>query len=326
MLQLFGVAGATEQVYRTMLGHPRADPSELAQLLGLPLDEVTAELDRLAQLLLVEPAPNGPSRYHAVPPDQALEVLISREEERLREMQLMMQRSREGLKDYVETFVESRVTRDAMGLVEQIDDGMVVRSRLFQLVRDARSSVRVQMPGDALPAEAIPSSARLDDEVLGRGLTVRFLVSESSIRAAHWLAHLREQAGKGAAIRLHPSPPLQSVIVDEGTALLPRSGSAGAFVLHGPDIVSPVIALFDEVWQHAEPLPADTEAEAQFSEARLRQVVAMLAQGHKDETIARKLSTSVRTVRRLVAAAIDELQAESRFQAGVEAVRRGWVS
>ena len=45
----------------------------------------------------------------------------------------------------------------------------------------------------------------------------------------------------------------------------------------------------------------------------------------KDEQIARELGLSLRTVRRRVAEVLDELGATSRFQAGVEAVRRGWV-
>jgi DNA-binding NarL/FixJ family response regulator len=50
-----------------------------------------------------------------------------------------------------------------------------------------------------------------------------------------------------------------------------------------------------------------------------------LAGGAKDEQIARALGMSVRTVRRRVADLMDELGADSRFQAGVEAVRRGWI-
>ena len=50
-----------------------------------------------------------------------------------------------------------------------------------------------------------------------------------------------------------------------------------------------------------------------------------LAGGAKDEQIARALGLSLRTVRRRVAEILDELGADSRFQAGVEAVRRGWI-
>ena len=56
-----------------------------------------------------------------------------------------------------------------------------------------------------------------------------------------------------------------------------------------------------------------------------RLLLGQLAGGAKDEQIARALGLSVRTVRRRVADLLDELGADSRFQAGVEAVRRGWM-
>jgi DNA-binding NarL/FixJ family response regulator len=56
-----------------------------------------------------------------------------------------------------------------------------------------------------------------------------------------------------------------------------------------------------------------------------RQLVEMLAAGAKDEQIARALGVSLRTVRRRVAALLADLGVRSRFQAGVEAMRRGWV-
>jgi len=56
-----------------------------------------------------------------------------------------------------------------------------------------------------------------------------------------------------------------------------------------------------------------------------RLLLGQLAGGAKDEQIARALGLSVRTVRRRVAELLEELGADSRFQAGVEAVRRGWI-
>ena len=46
---------------------------------------------------------------------------------------------------------------------------------------------------------------------------------------------------------------------------------------------------------------------------------------HHPEQVARTLGLSLRTVRRRVAALMTELGADSRFQAGVEAARRGWL-
>ncbi|MBZ5735679.1 LuxR C-terminal-related transcriptional regulator [Nocardioides sp. TRM66260-LWL] len=54
-------------------------------------------------------------------------------------------------------------------------------------------------------------------------------------------------------------------------------------------------------------------------------ILEQLAVGAQDDQIARLLGVSLRTVRRRVADVMAELGAESRFQAGVEAVRRGWL-
>ena len=55
------------------------------------------------------------------------------------------------------------------------------------------------------------------------------------------------------------------------------------------------------------------------------QVLRLAAQGLSDEGIARHLGLSVRTVRARFADAMAELGAQSRFHAGVEAARRGWL-
>jgi DNA-binding NarL/FixJ family response regulator len=56
------------------------------------------------------------------------------------------------------------------------------------------------------------------------------------------------------------------------------------------------------------------------------QVLRLAAQGMCDESIARQLGVSVRTVRARFADAMAELGTQSRFHAGVEATRRGWLS
>ena len=327
MLQMFGVLPGTEAVYCAMLDHPLADVADLARLVGLPEDVVARELDRLAELMLVETCRVAPRSLTAVPPEQAIEALIAREEDRIATAQREMRQAREALGGLVDSFVESRSQRDEQGLVEVIDDAKVVTSRLFQLTRAAKERVSFMLPGEALPVASLEPSARLDDELLSRRVPLRIVVTESSLGVPHWRDHLLTQTAKGARVRAHPAPPTRLVIVDGSVGILPREGSSGALLVHGHDLVGPIETLFDEIWQSALPLTpaADGAVEPQVSEARIRQVVVLLAQGHKDETIARRLGVSVRTVRRFVSAAISSLQAESRFQAGVLAARRGWL-
>lgn len=56
-----------------------------------------------------------------------------------------------------------------------------------------------------------------------------------------------------------------------------------------------------------------------------RVVLKYLARGNTDEAVARALGLSVRHLRRRIAKLFVQLGATSRFAAGVEACRRGWV-
>ncbi|HET7800933.1 MAG TPA: helix-turn-helix domain-containing protein [Humibacillus xanthopallidus] len=327
MLGVFGVEARTEAVYRAMLEHPTADLATIASDVGASVEQVRAELDLLADLMLVEVVA-GARPFQAIPPEQAIAVLVAREEERLAERQRQVTEARADMGDLVQSFVRSRTLQGPDGLVEEIDDPRVVTSRLYQLTQAARERVSFMLPGDALPPGAIEPSARLDDELLERGIPLRVIVTDASLEAPHWRGHLARQVTRGVQARSHPAPPHRIVIVDGTVAILPRDDSSGALVVHGPDLVAPTAALFDAIWQAAIPLVPDTvgTADGEFSDARVRQVVALLAQGQKDEAIARRLNVSVRTVRRLVSAALSALHAESRFEAGVLAVKRGWVA
>ncbi|TQM64726.1 helix-turn-helix transcriptional regulator [Humibacillus xanthopallidus] len=326
MLEVFGIQSVTESVYRSMLERPSADTTEIARIVGISVPQVKAELDLLADLMLVEVGA-GTRPFQAIPPEQAIAVLIGREEARLAERQRQVSEAREDLTALVESFVTSRTQTDTQGRVEVIDDPRVVTSRLFQLTQGAHERVSFMLPGHALPPAAIAPSARLDDELLARGIPLRVVVTDASLDTPHWRDHLARQVVLGVQARSHPAPPHRMVIVDGDVAILPRDESSGALVVHGCDLVAPTAALFDEIWQAAIPLVPDTAGapEGEFSDARVRQVVALLAQGQKDEAIARRLNVSVRTVRRLVSAALSALHAESRFEAGVLAVKRGWV-
>lgn len=57
----------------------------------------------------------------------------------------------------------------------------------------------------------------------------------------------------------------------------------------------------------------------------LAPVLAQLLTGVPDITASRKLNMSPRTFSRRVAELLEYIGVESRFQAGVEAVRRGWI-
>ena len=54
-------------------------------------------------------------------------------------------------------------------------------------------------------------------------------------------------------------------------------------------------------------------------------ILSLLSDGRSDATIARQSGVSLRTVERRVRALMDRLDAKTRFQAGAQAARRGWI-
>ncbi|MEU0093165.1 LuxR C-terminal-related transcriptional regulator [Kribbella sp. NPDC006257] len=78
--------------------------------------------------------------------------------------------------------------------------------------------------------------------------------------------------------------------------------------------------LFDQLWAQASPLRLTSTADP------VTDLINLLATGMKDETIARQLGISSRTLRRRISQVQDQLGATSRFQAGIQAARHGWVA
>lgn len=55
------------------------------------------------------------------------------------------------------------------------------------------------------------------------------------------------------------------------------------------------------------------------------ELLGLLAEGLKDEAIARRLGVHVHTARRRITRLLHDLDADTRFQAGARATLRGWL-
>jgi DNA-binding NarL/FixJ family response regulator len=88
-------------------------------------------------------------------------------------------------------------------------------------------------------------------------------------------------------------------------------------------MVRALAALADLFWDLGSPLSRTSSART--AESRDQTILALLATGAPDATIARQTGVSQRTVERRVRALMDQLGAGTRFQAGVQAARRGLI-
>jgi DNA-binding NarL/FixJ family response regulator len=93
--------------------------------------------------------------------------------------------------------------------------------------------------------------------------------------------------------------------------------------VRAPALVALVRELFEQFWTRGAALPSTRPVPPTADD--VRPVLELLQLGLKDETIARQLGVSLRTVRRRIAMVMDEVGATTRFQAGIEAARRGLI-
>lgn len=207
-------------------------------------------------------------------------------------------------------------------------DGELFRSRhlpetLATLVQRTTGNLAWLRPDQwTLPWEEDMNNLVAD--VVASGRSVRSIYPLRALTAAPAVLQARVEIGE--SIRLLPEVATRLLVIGTTHAVVPEplgSTDSPRMMLRQRGLVEALGLLFEELWARASPL-AEFDKGAK-SDAVRRHLLAQLASGAQDEQIARRLGLSLRTVRRRVAELMAELRAESRFQAGVEAARRGWL-
>ncbi|MFC5181437.1 response regulator transcription factor [Actinomadura harenae] len=139
---------------------------------------------------------------------------------------------------------------------------------------------------------------------------------------------LTDLAGRGPRVRILDCPiPNETIVVDRRVAVIAgktRGGEREFTVVRTPAVVSGILTLFWATWRNAVDL-GDRTAEIPPLGDQSRTILALLADGMKDEAASRRLGISLRTYRRRVAELMELLDADSRFQAGLRARSLGLV-
>jgi DNA-binding CsgD family transcriptional regulator len=130
----------------------------------------------------------------------------------------------------------------------------------------------------------------------------------------------------GGEIRILSRLPMQLRIADSFCALVPLSSAERNQWMHlnSPVVVAALRDYFNLLWERATPFGGRAPNHDECS-PEARDILLLLNQGLKDETIARRLDLNLRTVRRRVTGLLTRLGVTTRFAAGAAAQRRGWL-
>lgn len=218
---------------------------------------------------------------------------------------------------------ESGAVADVQPIDGELSSGGNPLELIGQMLRTSRGDMLWLRPDAwAMPRE--PTVITMLAEVIATGRRSRAIYPVRALTEAPDALHARARAGE--QIRVISELPTRMFILGQDHAVLPEPlGFSDEPRVHvrQRSIVSALTMWFEMLWAQAAPVPDfDTgEARPDLRRFLLEQLVA----GATDEMIARKLGISLRTVRRRVATMMADLGVDTRFQAGVEASRRGWI-
>lgn len=293
-----GLSPEAEQLYLAMLRGATSEP-------GVARDE----LERL-----------GLIRNNEVrPPRSALAAIASSHE-------AAAIRARETAEVLARAYAEHGANE--VGFVEVLTDADEVISAFEEMQSQARTEIRALDPGSYLSPR--PEASPAQPPALARGIGYRVVYESALLQNELGFASVQESIAAGEQARAFPGVPLKLVIADSDRALIAvptvTGGNVVALLIHPSVLLSALIELFEAFWRMAVSITPGGQADAhEEPTTATRRLMALLSAGLTDESIARELGVSERTVHRRVSRLQQLLGAQTRFQLGVQASRRGWL-
>lgn len=314
LLHVAGIEPLEERLYRALLANAPQSLSELSTVVGVPAGLLRGPVERLRTVGFVTTVADVDDTYVPVPPDLALHLVVSREELKLRRRLDELSRLRGSAARLSRQLAgEARDQRE--DVVSVIEGAPLVREKVADIALLARERLR--------RVEPVP----LLDEELETGPDVsRVAVYErGALDEPGLLEAIQHRQLRGEDVRLIPHPPARIVLADDDLAFVALDGDERGVLVHPSPLLASLVALVDLLWERA--IPLDAGAETREGAWRISEedaaLLRLLAAGLKDQAIARHLGIGLRTVVRRIGNLSRTLDAETRFQAGLQAARRG---
>jgi DNA-binding CsgD family transcriptional regulator len=322
-----GLSDLEERVYRLLLAAPTLSTADLGAKLKATENDVLDALAALVDLSLASVDEDRPARVRLANPRVAVAELIEKVEDELLRRHRRVADTRADI-DLLATSPNGQAPSG--GGIERLENLDLVRERLEELAFYTRASV-FSIQGGPLSPASLEAGRPLDERGLRRGIDMRVIYHESVLDNDGNREYIQGLAANGARIRTTGESLERLIVMDASVAVLPidpYSSARGAVIVREAGLVHGFVRVFLAAWDNADEVPLELRPvagpDALISDEE-RQLLELLAQGRTDEAAARQLGVSVRHLRRRVARLMDLLDAGSRFEAGAEAARRGWI-
>ncbi|MEU9383548.1 LuxR C-terminal-related transcriptional regulator, partial [Streptomyces sp. NPDC048279] len=313
---------------RHLVGHPVTAPGEGGAAGGAWPSATARALRLLESELLAVRVSGRAGRWSASPPRPALGSLLARRREELAH-----------LETHAELLHEMHISatnhRFASDQFEILATEERVTARYAHQLRAARHEVlHLVMPPYVAAVDGVPDRLTVQAAAIRTGVRFRSVYDSDTLTDEISLETARRGVEIGGEVRLSSGLPMKLVIFDGTTAIMPLrrdDAAAGSLLVHSATLLHVLAALFESLWAHGVPWgqegrPVPPAPASDTPNPRAREVLRLLSLGMKQESIARTLGVSRRTVQKDISDIGTALGARNHFQIALLAQERGWLA
>lgn len=321
----------TLNAYQHVIESREWDGEWLSAATGAPIERLDEVHRTLSDLRLIERDADPGGGWRAVSPRVAMAKLVAPIETEVRRRAAYAENLRERLQMLLPIHEANRRSA-APDAVEIVPD----EADLVALVDDEARRCRAELMVMQARAEPSTPTAARHRGARDRGVRVRTVFRHAARSHPPTEEFMDALGGAGTPVRTVGEPPISVIIFDrevcvllpDGSPAAPRARSADgspgvAVAVRQPLVVSMMAAVFERVWAGGSDYSHREHQPAWIDDELRRSILVLLATGAKDDLVARRLGISIRTCRRRIADIMKDLDANSRFQAGIAAGRRG---
>ena len=315
------------EAYRIAVLEGQFRSEAIAAELGLSPEDVKRTERALRVMRLLRPTPGDPRRLAPVSPDAASSELLGPMEEHMGQLEQHVARLRSQLAALQPIYFEGRKKRNHLEAFDTISEPDTIQSVIDSLLKRSRSEVLTVQPGGPRPPHVLEAAKQSCLAMVNRGIRLRSIYQHTARTDPGTETLARAVSAKGGQFRTTEEVIDRLIVIDREVAFLPQrrtsDPSRAAVIVREPTLVNYLCSVHDLLWRTALPFGQDDAGSKPVIDEVRQAIIRLLAEGHKDELVARRLGMSVRTCRRHISEITTELRATSRFQAGANAAAQG---
>ncbi|WP_328395211.1 LuxR C-terminal-related transcriptional regulator [Streptomyces sp. NBC_00390] len=254
-----------------------------------------------------------------VPPDAAAFAVLGPLEEAIAGRQKELHAARAALSAFTEIYTETR--RQEEPPLTLLTGGELINRSLAAAVAACRTELLTAQPGGGRPPHALGEALERDLRLLGRGVRQQTIYQHTVRSHQATMSYIEQITDAGAEVRTLSEVFERMIICDRRVAFIPVSEerSVAALQVRHPALVRLLAQFFDNAWARSIPVHADSpsmRSSPTVTSDVQRAILLAVVSGETDDSIARRLGMSRRSVAEHIRKVSQRLGSSSRAQLG----------